>query len=82
MIPVKFPGYNIVFGEDQPEYQPLPALRLSDGTVITCWQLSDIDINDILKTRRFYLKQLTFGQQLQPILPMTDLSDGLELMLP
>ena len=82
MIAVKFSGHNTVFGETQLQYQPLPALQLPDGTVITCWKLSDQEIQDIVQNRCFYLKQLIFGQQLQPILPMTDLSDGLELMLP
>lgn len=82
MIPVKFPGHNIVFGETQLQYQPLPALRLPDGTVITCWKLSDQEIQDIVQNRCFYLKQLTFGQQFQPIPPMANLGDGLELILP
>lgn len=39
MRPVKFPGHNVVFAEDQPEYQPLPAILMPglDGEVITCW---------------------------------------------
>lgn len=37
MTPIKFKGQNIVFGANQPEYQPLPALKLHDGQVITCW---------------------------------------------
>lgn len=42
MIPIKFPEHNVVFAEDQPEYQPLPAYKDSgaNGEVITCWKLS------------------------------------------
>lgn len=41
MKPKEFKGQNIVFAKDQPEYQPLPALRMPDGEVITCWGLSE-----------------------------------------
>ena len=42
MKPVKFKHQNVVFAEDQPEYQPLPALKINslEGFVITCWKLS------------------------------------------
>lgn len=82
MKPIHFPGVNIVFGKDQPEYQPLPAMRFEDGhgSVITCWELTDEEIETLIKTRRLYLKQLTFGQPLQPLLPTIDLSDGIELI--
>lgn len=36
MKPVEFEGQNVIFGEGQPEYQPLPALLMPDGEVITC----------------------------------------------
>lgn len=82
MRPIEFPGSNVVFGKDQPEYKPLPALALQDsfGSVITCWELTDEEIEEITKTRKFYLKQLTFTNPLQPILPTVDLSDGIELI--
>ena len=34
MKPIKFKGHNVVFAEDQPEYQPLPALKYADGDVV------------------------------------------------
>ena len=39
MKPVEFKHQNVVFAKDQPEYQPLPALRLDtpEGEVISCW---------------------------------------------
>jgi hypothetical protein len=83
MKPVKFPGYNVVFGEGQPEYQPLPALRVPgpQGEVITCWELTEDEIKQIAHSGVIYFKQLTFNQSLQPILPMTELSDDIELKL-
>lgn len=82
MQPIEFPGSNVVFGKDQPEYKPLPALVIQDslGSVITCWELTDEEIEELTRTKRLYLKQLTFGNPLQPLLPTVDLSDGIELI--
>lgn len=71
MKPLKFKGHNIVFGENQKEYQPLPALYDS-GTVITCWKLSWRERLKILFTGKFWLSQMTFGDALQPQLPSAD----------
>lgn len=82
MKPIEFPGSNVVYGKDQFEYKQLPALALQDclGSVITCWELTDEEIEEITKTKKLYLKQLTFANPLQPILPTVDLSDGIELI--
>ena len=82
MIPVSFPGQNIVFGKDRPQYRPLPALDLEDenGEVITCWEISEEELQVITRTRRIYLSQYTFNRPLQPILPMADLSDKIEFL--
>jgi len=77
MHPVEFEGHNIVFAKDQPEYQSLPALRLIDdpfGTVITCWQLTPEELEEVNKTGKVYLSQLTFNGPLQPVLLSPDLS--------
>lgn len=79
MKPIEFPGHNVVFAKDQPEYQPLPALRMPDGEVITCWEISDEELEEIVKTKRIYLSQLTFNQPLQPILPMAGLDGGINI---
>lgn len=91
MKPKKFKGQNVVFGENQPEYQPLPALVIPgvEGEVITFWTFSDEELATMIENKGFYLSQLigTFlnehGQlqlnPLQPILPMADLSDNITL---
>ena len=28
MKPVEFPGVNVIFAKDQPEYMPLPAMKI------------------------------------------------------
>lgn len=71
MQPIKFPEANVVFGEGQSEYKPLPALKFpsNDGEVITCWQLTDEEIETIKETKCLWLSQLTFNTPLQPIYP-------------
>jgi hypothetical protein len=61
-----------VLAKDQPEYLPLPALALANGEIITRWELFDEEVEDVLRTKNIYLKQLTSGQGLQPQLPQTE----------
>lgn len=68
MTPGSFPEETVVLGKDQPEYLPLCA-HVSDDqtqTVTTCWDLNDVDIAAIIKHRKIWVQQLTFGQPLQP----------------
>jgi len=67
MKPVKFDEQNMVFGENQKEYGDLPAFRDREGQVITCWELEDGELEQIQKTGKVYLRQLTFNQPLQPV---------------
>lgn len=75
MTPIEFKGQNVIFAKDQPEYNPLPALRMADGEVFTCWALSDEELVNIITNKCIYIKQLTFNDPLQPILPMVQLGD-------
>ena len=72
----------MVFGENQPEYQPLPALALEDarGEVITCWEMTDEELEVIKKTKCIYLSQFTFNQSLQPIMLMAELGDNMKIV--
>lgn len=79
MKPIPFKGQNVVFGENQPEYLPLPALKMPDGEVITCWEFTDEEIEDIVQNKCIYLKQFTFNNPLQPLLPLVNLEDGITL---
>jgi hypothetical protein len=92
MTPIEFKGQNVIFAKDQPEYQPLPALVIegNEGEVISCWQLTDEELERLNKTKCIYLSQLCFthidkdGNQrlnpLQPILPMVELGDNITLI--
>lgn len=70
MKPVMFDYQNCIYAEDQPEYLPLPAHKKEDGTVISCWELSDNELEQLIKTKKIYIGVLTFNQPLQPILPI------------
>lgn len=69
MTPKKFPEVNFTYAEDQPEYQPLPVHHAQDqaGTVTSCWELSEEEIEVVKQTGVIYLRMLTFGQPLQPV---------------
>jgi hypothetical protein len=81
MKPIEFTGCNIVYGKGQEEYQPLPAIKCPDGQVITCWELTPEEIEQVRINGKIYLQQLTFNQPLQPILPIVNLEDGLAISL-
>lgn len=69
MRPVAFAEQNVVFGQGQPEYLPLPAHRgpLPAVAVTTCWELSAEDMLELGRNGgRVWLQQLTFGNALQP----------------
>lgn len=72
MRPLQFPEVNIVFGENQPEYLPLPAYKNPEGRVITCWSLSWGELLQLLFTGRIWIHVLTFNKAIQPILPSTE----------
>ena len=50
MKPIPFEGQNVVFAENQKEYEPLPAHRTEDGIVTSCWELSKEDLAKINET--------------------------------
>lgn len=80
MKPISFKGQNVIFGANQPEYLPLPALRMPDGEVYTCWELSEEEIESVVKNKCLFFKQLTFNEPLQPILPLVELSDDISFI--
>lgn len=67
MEPVEFKGCNAKFAETQDEYLTLPAHRGKDGLVTTCWKLSLVEREQIMKSGYIFLQVLTFNQPLQPL---------------
>lgn len=68
MKPIEFKHQNTVFAKDQPEYQPLPALKLDTptGEVISCWKLTPKERIKIIFTGRIWLSLMSFNKPLTP----------------
>lgn len=81
MIPASpvLPGltrFESVYGQNQPEYLPLPALRNPQGTgIATRWRLSWGERLRLLWTGDLFIEVLTFGKPLQPIKPSAEEPD-------
>ncbi len=77
MTSIQFPEANVIFAKDQPEYQPLPALKADDemGTVVTCWQLSPEELQKINETGVVWLGVYTFNKPIVPLLLSVNKSD-------
>lgn len=77
MNPIKFPEANVTFGENQPQFEPLPAFLATNGVVVSCWQLSPEEIEKIRETGCIWLSQCTCNEPLQAVYMTADKSDVL-----
>lgn len=80
MKPVQFPEQNVIFAEDQPQYEPLPAFidRNSPNTPMVCaWKLSFRERFKVLFSGVVWQMVLTFNEPLQPQLLTVDKSEVL-----
>lgn len=77
MQPVKFKHSNIVYGADQPEYQPLIAHKNEAGDVTTCWELTDEELKTIQKTKKIFISLKTFNKPIQPMFATTDIHEAI-----
>jgi len=68
MKPVSFKHQNVIYAKDQPEYQPLPALKLDtpSGEVISCWQMSFKERMKVLFTGKVWVSLASFNNPLTP----------------
>lgn len=69
MKPVQFPEQNVTFAADQPEYRNLPAFKENNQpfTVVSCWELSPEELEEVKRTGKVWVSTLTFGNPLQPL---------------
>lgn len=68
MKAIEFTGHNVKIAEDQPEYETLPALfNKQEGSMTFCFELDEPELEQVKKTGKIWIKQLTFGKALQPI---------------
>lgn len=60
---------EVVLGENQPEYIPLPAAVIPSvtQTMVTRWRLSESERQQIANGHDIVLQQLTFGRPFQPV---------------
>ena len=74
MKAIEFPQANEILAKDQPQYQPLPVhIDTTDPSTpfTVCFELSDEEINEIVRTRKLWHTQVTFGQRFHPIMMTT-----------
>lgn len=71
----KFKEANVVYGENQPQYLPLPAHKTEEGQAIFCFELDEEERKQIAETGELWVSLLTFNQPLQPILLTTRKTD-------
>lgn len=66
--PANFKEANVVASKNQPQYQPLPALRIDskNGEVISCWKIGILKRIKLLFTGRIWVSLFTFGGPVQP----------------
>ena len=69
MKPIEFKEQNIIYAENQDEYQSMPAHRVDgdpSGTVICCWQLTEEERKQVAETGLLWCSTMTFNSPLQP----------------
>lgn len=66
MEAITFDKANFTFGENQKEYEPIPAMVQNNGVCVFKFKLNDFDVDRILRLKRIKLTRLTFGRPLQP----------------
>ena len=71
----QFKEVNAVYGENQPEYYPLPAYKSEDGTVVFCFELDEEERKKIAETGELWVALRTFNKPLQPICVTVNKSD-------
>lgn len=63
------PGQTeVIYAKDQPQYNPLPAIKTADGKVTSRWELSFDERMAIARGADVYLTQHTHNHPLQPVL--------------
>ena len=68
MTPIEFPEQTMVWAKDQKPYLPLPAYS-DERETISCWALTWRERFLVLWFGRLWLRQMNFGQALQPQAP-------------
>ena len=70
MTSADFPQRNVELAKDQPEYETLYShvdQSRPETPVTCCFDLTDEEIEEIVRTRKIWHTQWTFGHPFQPI---------------
>jgi hypothetical protein len=69
MKPVEFEGMTHIVGANQKQYNAIPVhkAKTKEGHVVTCWELTDAEVEELVKNKRLWIVNLTFGR---PFMPM------------
>lgn len=65
MKAIHFKEVNKVIAKDQEQYNQIPSHVTGDGIVVCCFELSDLDIDQIITNRKLWYHQIAHNQ-LQP----------------
>jgi hypothetical protein len=83
MISIDFPGATLKIGKKQADvYSVIHAMPMGgkEGEIIACFELSDEELAEVIKTKRIYYSRWTFGYPFQPMRLSATLEDGIELI--
>lgn len=76
MKAIDFPQRTHMLAENQPEYETMPVYTevredvshdLVAWSMTACFELSDREIEEIVKTRKLWYTQMLFGNNFQPV---------------
>ncbi len=67
VISEEYKDKEVVYAENQKEYNPLPFVRREDGVILTRWKPTDSEREAIAAGSDIYLSIWTFNQPLQPL---------------
>lgn len=67
MKALEFPQMTVKIAEHQEQYETLPAHVTPDGVVITCFELDEEELAQVVDNGKIYISIHTFGEPLQPI---------------
>lgn len=68
MKAIEFDEANVRIAENQPQYETLPAFsNKEEGSLTFCMKLDDLELARVHATGEIWIKQLTFGNPMNPI---------------
>ena len=71
MKAVKFDEVNVIYAENQEEYESLPVFKPENdeyGLIVACFELSPDELKSVSENGKIWLSVLTFNNPLQPVL--------------